>query len=138
MRRDWSEVSKRFQRELMQRVFHDQPVEDFIRGFIADLRAGKFDDQLTYKKAIRKDIDAYTKTTPPHVKAARKQGVPTGRIIAYVMTRNGPEPVGELTAPPDYPHYIEHQIAPIAGAVLRFLGTDFDAVAQTKKQLALF
>ena len=138
VRRDWSEVSKRFQRALMLRVFHDQPVEEFIRGFIADLRAGKFDDQLTYKKAIRKDIDAYTKTTPPHVKAARKQGVPTGRIIAYVMTRNGPEPVGELTAPPDYPHYIEHQIAPIADAVLRFLDTDFDAVVQTKKQLALF
>jgi DNA polymerase II len=138
VRRDWSEVSKRFQRALMQRVFHDQPVEDFVRGFIADLRAGAFDDQLTYKKAIRKDIDAYTKTTPPHVKAARKLGTPTGRIIAYVMTMNGPEPVGELTAAPDYPHYIEHQIAPIADAVLRFLGTDFDSVAQTKKQLALF
>ena len=138
VRRDWSEVSKRLQRELMRRVFHDEPVEDFIRGFIADLRAGKFDDQLTYKKAIRKDIDAYTKMTPPHVKAARKQSAPTGRIIAYVMTRNGPEPVGELTAPPDYPHYIEHQIAPIADAVLRFLGTDFDSIAQTKKQLALF
>ncbi len=138
VRRDWSEVSKRFQRELMQRVFHDQPVEAFIRGFLVDLCAGKFDDQLTYKKAIRKDIDAYTKTTPPHVKAARKQVAPTGRIIAYVMTRNGPEPLGDLTAPPDYPHYIEHQIAPIADAVLRFLGTDFDSIAQTKKQLALF
>ena len=54
------------------------------------------------------------------------------------MTRNGPEPVGDLTAPPDYAHYIEHQIAPIADAVLRFLGTDFDSIAQTKKQLALF
>ena len=138
VRRDWSEVSKRFQRELMQRVFHDQPVENFVRSFLADLRAGRFDDQLTYKKAIRKDIDAYTKTTPPHVKAARKQGVPSGRIIAYVMTLNGPEPLGEATAPPDYPHYIEHQIAPIADAVLHFLGTDFDSVAQTKKQLTLF
>jgi len=138
VRRDWSEVSKRFQRALMQRVFHDEPVTDFIRGFVADLRGGKFDDQLTYKKAIRKDIDAYTKTTPPHVKAARKQGAPTGRIVAYVMTRNGPEPVGDLTAPPDYPHYIEHQIAPIADAVLHFLGTDFDSIVQTKKQLALF
>jgi DNA polymerase-2 len=138
VRRDWSEVSKRFQRALMQRVFHDEPVEGFIRGFIADLRAGKFDDQLTYKKAIRKDIHAYTKTTPPHVKAARKQGAPTGRIVAYVMTRNGPESVGDLTAPPDYPHYIEHQIAPIADAVLHFLGLDFDSIVQTKKQLALF
>jgi DNA polymerase II len=138
VRRDWSEVSKRFQRALMHRVFHDAPVQEFIRGFIADLRAGRFDDQLVYKKAVRKDLEAYTKTTPPHVKAARKQRGTPGRIIAYVMTLNGPEPVGELTAVPDYPHYIEHQIAPIADAVLRFLGTDFATIAQTKKQLALF
>ena len=138
VRRDWSEVSKRFQRELLQRVFHDQPVQEFIRDFIADLRAGRFDDQLTYKKAIRKELAAYTKTTPPHVKAARKQRGATGRIIAYVMTLQGPEPLGELTAPPDYAHYIEHQIAPIADAVLRFLGTDFESIVQTRKQLALF
>lgn len=138
VRRDWSEVSKRFQRQLLQRVFHDQPVQEFIRNFIADLRAGRFDDQLTYKKAIRKELTAYTKTTPPHVKAARKQSGASGRIIAYVMTLQGPEPLGELTAPPDYAHYIEHQIAPIADAVLRFLGTDFESIVQTKKQLALF
>jgi DNA polymerase-2 len=138
VRRDWSEVSKRFQRELLQRVFHDQPVRDFIRAFIADLRAGRFDDELTYKKAIRKELDAYTKTTPPHVKAARKQSGTPGRIIAYVMTLEGPEPVGQLTASPDYAHYIEHQIAPIADAVLRFLGTDFESIAQTNRQLALF
>ncbi len=138
VRRDWSEVSKRFQRGLLQLVFHDQPVEQFIRSFVADLHAGRFDDELTYKKAVRKDLDAYTKTTPPHVKAARKQGVTGGRIIAYVMTLNGPEPIGDLSAAPDYTHYVEHQIAPIADAVLRFLGTDFDSVVQTKKQLALF
>lgn len=138
VRRDWSEVSKRFQRELLQRAFHDQPVQEFIRAFIADLRAGRFDDELTYKKAIRKELDAYTKTTPPHVKAARKQSGTPGRIIAYVMTLEGPEPVGQLTASPDYAHYIEHQIAPIADAVLRFLGTDFESIAQTKRQLALF
>jgi len=138
VRRDWSPVSKRFQRALLELVFHDQPVETFIKGFVADLRAGRFDDELTYKKAIRKDLEAYTKTTPPHVKAARKQGTATGRIIAYVMTLNGAEPVGECTAPPDYAHYIEHQIEPIADAVLRFLGTDFASVAGTRKQLALF
>jgi len=138
VRRDWSEVSKRFQRELLMRVFHDEPVDVSIRAFVADLRAGRFDDELTYKKAIRKDLDAYTKTTPPHVRAARRQGTATGRIIAYVMTRNGPEPVDDLTAAPDYPHYIEHQLAPIADAILRFLGSDFETVMQTRKQLALF
>ena len=31
VRRDWSAVARRFQRELLQLVFHDQPVDEFIR-----------------------------------------------------------------------------------------------------------
>jgi DNA polymerase-2 len=138
VRRDWSEVSKRFQHGLLQRVFHDEAVDDFIRGFVADLRNGRFDDLLVYKKAIRKGLADYTKTTPPHVKAARKLAETPRGIIAYVMTTNGPEPVENLTGSPDYEHYIEHQIAPIADAVLRFLGTSFEDVARTRAQLALF
>ena len=138
VRRDWSEVSKRFQRELLQRVFHDEPVDAFITSFVADLRAGRFDDLLAYKKAIRKDLDAYTKTTPAHVKAARKQRGATGRIVEYIVTRNGPEPIDATTAPPDYAHYIEHQLEPIADAILRFLGSDFATVVGSRKQLELF
>jgi DNA polymerase-2 len=131
-------VSKNFQRQLLWRVFHDEPVEGFIKQFVADLRAGKFDEQLAYKKAIRKDLDAYTKTTPPHVKAARKLKGDVGRIIAYVMTEDGPEPLEELRSPPDYPHYIEHQLAPVGDAVLSLLGGSFEAIVPSKAQLALF
>ncbi|HVN84754.1 MAG TPA: DNA polymerase II [Candidatus Binatia bacterium] len=138
VRRDWSEVSKRFQGELLQRVFHDQPIEGFIKTFVADLGAGKFDALLAYKKAIRKDLGAYTKTTPAHVKAARKLRGGVGRIVEYVVTRNGPEPVGEETAPPDYAHYIEHQLEPVADAILRFLGTDFATIVERRRQLKLF
>jgi DNA polymerase-2 len=138
VRRDWSAVAKRFQRALLDLVFHDRPVDDFVRGFVADLRAGRFDALLVYKKAMRKDPAAYTETTPPHVKAARKLGRRAGRIIAYVMTAAGPEPVGETTAAPDYDHYLEHQIAPVADAVLRLLGREFQDVAGTRKQLTLF
>jgi len=138
VRRDWSEVSKHFQYGLLQRVFHDQPVDDFIRDFLAELRRGGFDAQLVYKKAIRKELSAYTKTTPAHVKAARKQTTPGARIIAYIMTANGPEPVDNLTAAPDYEHYIEHQIEPIADAILRFLGKTFEAIARPSAQLSLF
>lgn len=138
VRRDWTEVSKRFQGELLQRVFHDQPVDEFIKSFVAELRSGKFDDLLVYKKAVRKDLDAYTKTTPAHVKAARKQRHGSSRIIEYVMTGNGPEPAGEETAPPDYHHYVEHQLEPVADAILHFLGTDFATIVQSRKQLELF
>ncbi len=138
VRRDWSEVSKRFQRGLLELVFHDQPVVDFVRTFLADLRSGRFDGELAYRKAVRKNLAAYTKTTPPHVQAARKQQRPGSHIIEYVVTHRGPEPVGEETAPPDYAHYIEHQIEPVADAILHVLGTDFATVAETQRQLSLF
>jgi DNA polymerase-2 len=138
VRRDWSDVSKRFQLGLLERVFADRPVDEFVRAFIADLRAGRHDDALAYRKAVRKDLDAYTKTTPPHVRAARLMGESAGRIIAYTMTHKGAEPAGEETAAPDYAHYIEHQLRPVGDAILRFLGTDFDTLTGAQHQLSLF
>jgi DNA polymerase-2 len=115
VRRDWSQVARRFQKEL------------------------RHDDELAYRKAIRKPLAAYTKTTPPHVKAARKQGGPSGRIVTYLMTQVGPESVGETTAPPDYEHYVTQQLRPIADAILRMLGgPDFDAITGAPRQLSLF
>jgi DNA polymerase-2 len=138
VRRDWSEVSKRFQKGLLDLVFHDQPVEPLVRDFVADLRRGRFDGELTYRKALRKDLGSYTKTTPPHVQAARRQSRPVGGIVEYVMTTRGAEPAGEETAPPDYDHYVEHQLKPVADAILRFVGTDFDSIVGTSRQLSLF
>jgi DNA polymerase-2 len=139
VRRDWSRVARRFQRELLALVFHDQPVEEFVRGFVADLRAGRFDAELAYRKALRKPLAEYTRTTPPHVKAARKLAAGPGRLVTYVVTRAGPEPVGELTAPPDHEHYVEAQLQPIAEAILRFLGPpDFETIIGARRQLSLF
>jgi DNA polymerase II len=139
VRRDWSEVARRFQRELLDLVFHDRPVADFVRTFVAALREGRFDAELAYKKAIRKPLGEYTKTTPPHVKAARKQTGAAGRIVTYIVTRAGPETVGEATAAPDYDHYVTQQLKPIADAVLRFVeGPDFDEMIGARRQLSLF
>jgi len=56
-----------------------------------------------------------------------------------VVTRSGPEAVGETTAPPDYDHYVTQQLRPIADAVLRFLGgPDFDGITGARRQLTLF
>jgi DNA polymerase II len=142
VRRDWSEVARRFQRELLTRVFHDRAVAGFVRAFVDDLRAGRIDGELVYRKAIRKPLHAYTKTTPPHVKAARKQAGDPARIISYVMTQAGPEVVGETTAPLDYEHYVVHQLRPIADAVLHLLdGPLFDEIIGREApgvQLGLF
>jgi len=139
VRRDWSPVARRFQRELLGRLLRDEPAHDFVREFVDALRAGRFDDELAYRKAVRKAVADYTKTTPPHVKAARKAGITGRRLVRYVMTKAGPEPVGRTTAAPDHEHYVEHQLRPIAEAILRFVpGPDFDALIGARKQLSLF
>jgi DNA polymerase-2 len=139
VRRDASAVARRFQRELLDLALRDRPVTGFVRAFVTDLRAGRFDAELVYRKALRKPLGAYTKTTPPHVKAARRLGGDPGRLIAYVITRAGPEPVGATTAPPDYDHYVTQQLRPIADAVLRWLGdADFDGITGARRQLSLF
>ncbi|MDC3962281.1 DNA polymerase II [Polyangium jinanense] len=139
VRRDTSAIARRFQRELLDRVFHDRPVEPFVLAFVEDLRAGRFDAELVYRKALRKPLDAYTKTTPPHVKAARRLGGDAGRVVSYVVTKNGPEPTRARSSPLDHEHYVEHQIKPIADAVLRLSGgRDFDDVTGARRQLSLF
>jgi DNA polymerase-2 len=138
VRRDWTPLAKRFQRELLERVFHDRPVDGFIRDFLSALRQGNLDGLLAYKKAVRKDLGDYTKTTPAHVKAARKQTGLRTRIIEYVVTRAGPEPVEARRGALDYEHYIEKQIEPIADAVLRFLGLHFSDLSGRARQLDLF
>jgi DNA polymerase-2 len=137
VRRDWSPLAKRFQRELLARVFSDRPVEDFIREFLGALRSGALDDLLSYKKAVRKRLAEYTRTTPAHVKAARKQVGPPTRIIEYVMTTSGPEPVDARRGALDYEHYVDKQIEPIAEAVLRFLAIHFGDVVGRARQLEL-
>jgi len=138
VRRDWTDVSKIFQLTLLNKIFHKQEVVDFVKTFVTDLKSGKYDDKLIYKKAIRKDLDEYTKTTPPHVKAARKLKKLDSNIIEYYMTTDGPEPLENLKHSIDYDHYIEKQIKPIADSVLVFFNQKFDDVIQGTEQKSLF
>ncbi len=138
VRRDWTAVSKKFQLELLDRIFHKKEVVDYIKEFAIDLRKGKYDELLIYRKAIRKDLKKYTKTTPPHVKAARKLDKIKSNIISYLMTTDGPEPMQKIEHKIDYEHYIEKQIKPIADSVLVFYGKNFDDLLNNTKQTSLF
>ena len=106
--------------------------------FWEDLKSGKYDDYLVYRKMLRKNVEEYTKTTPPHVKAAKKQSKITSRLISYVMTTAGPEPAHERKHPPDYNHYIEKQIIPVADSILVLMDTSFESITQPVQQLDLF
>ncbi|MBU1976291.1 MAG: DNA polymerase II [Nanoarchaeota archaeon] len=142
VRSDWTDLSKKFQLELLDKIFHEKEVAKFIQTFVTDLKKGKYDDLLVYRKSIRKDLSEYTKTTPPHVKAARKLELSGKKIdstiIRYIMTENGPEPIQIQKSPIDYEHYIEKQIKPLADSVLSFYATDFNDVIQGSKQKTLF
>lgn len=138
VRRDWTEVSKKFQLTLLDKIFHEQEVGEYVKEFVTDLKAGKYDDLLVYRKALRKNTEDYTKTTPPHVKAARKLDKITSNIIDYVMTMEGPEPIQKIEHSLDYNHYIEKQIKPIADSVLGFYDQDFDDLIAGSEQKSLF
>jgi DNA polymerase-2 len=135
VRTDWTALARRFQRELYRRIFLDLPFEDYLRETLADLLGGKLDQELVYRKRLRRSVDDYTRNVPPHVQAARKMEKP-GRWIRYVITANGPEPVRDAIPKPDYDHYRERQLAPAANGILHFLDTSFEAI--TGAQLAIF
>ncbi len=145
VRRDWTDLAKSFQRELLELVFEKKEPEGYIKRFVEDLKAGKKDAMLVYRKAARKELEGYTKTTPPHVKAARlleQAGIPMeSNIIEYVMTADGPYPLQlqERKAKAiDYEHYVEKQVRPIADAILSFYDASFDDIIKGAKQHTLF
>lgn len=138
IRGDWTEAAGDFQRELLVRVFNKEKIESFILDYIKKIKAGKLDEKLVYRKSIRKALDEYVKTTPPHVKAARKLDKLEGNIIQYYITLDGPEPIQKLKNKLDYDHYIEKQIKPIASQVLNLIGLSFDDLSKGSKQTKLF
>ncbi|NOZ21406.1 MAG: DNA polymerase II, partial [Planctomycetes bacterium] len=137
VRRDWTELAHALQRDLLLRLFHDETPADLERcivKWIRDLRAGKKDKDLVYHKALRKAVAKYTRTTPPHVKAAKLLPKPSG-VIHYVMTTAGPQPVGHLSAPIDYNHYIRKQIEPIVRTIAQVCPLDVNAAIKGERSL---
>jgi DNA polymerase-2 len=145
-RRDWTALAKEFQADLFSLLFrldNESKLRDELKGLIGsrhkDLYEGTLDDKLVYVKGIHKPLDEYTKNIPPHVRAAKKLDNLDGRVVHYVITTAGPEPVQKRSgAPLDYGHYSDKQLAPIADMVLRFFDMDYQALAQNRKQLKLF
>jgi DNA polymerase-2 len=139
VRRDWTELAKSVQRELYGRLFEGAEIAPYLADVAARLRAGELDSLLVYRKGLRKDLDAYTASTPPHVQAARKSaGQTPGRLVAYVVTVAGPEPADQRRHELDREHYVEKQLRPVAEPVLAALSLDFAAVIGDARQIALF
>lgn len=138
VRSDWTALARNIQRELYERLFADQPVDVYLTDVVKRVRAGELDDQLVYRKNLRKGAEEYTATTPPHVAAARKSTQPPGRSITYVMTTAGPEPTDNVQHDLDREHYVARQIRPVAEPVLATLGLDFALMIGDERQLQMF
>ena len=137
VRRDWTELAKDVQCELYKRLFAGEPVEGYLADITTSLRKGELDHKLVYRKGLRKSLASYTANTPPHVAAARKSSNP-GRVVSYLMTVAGPEPLDALQNSPDRQHYLDKQIRPVAEPVLAVLGLDFDGTIGDNRQMSLF
>ncbi|MGV8141891.1 MAG: DNA polymerase II, partial [Candidatus Woesearchaeota archaeon] len=138
VRGDWTDLAKKFQEELFELVFNKKEVTEYVKRFIKELKSGKHDDMLVYRKSLSKPLDEYTKTTPPHVKAARMLDRLTSNIIQYIVTIEGPEPLEKLKHKPDYEHYIDKQLRPIADTILFVYGKNFDDILKNSTQSSLF
>ncbi len=138
VRRDWTALAKQVQRELYHRLFTDQAVDEYLAQVVRSVRHGDLDDALVYRKNLRKDAEEYTATTPPHVVAARKSTQPVGRLVSYVLTTAGPEPIDNVQHPLDREHYVQKQVKPVAEPVLETLGLDFERVIGDSRQIDLY
>ncbi|QAV22524.1 DNA polymerase II [Proteus hauseri] len=147
VRTDWTPLAQQFQQELYMRIFHQQPYQQFIRDYVADTLAGKYDDRLVYRKRLRRKLSEYQHHVPPHVKAARladaynqsknrPQQYQQGGWISYIITLLGPEPLEHVTSAPDYEHYINKQLMPIADAILPFIQDDFSTLLNGQMTLS--
>ncbi|HEX5420194.1 MAG TPA: DNA polymerase II [Gammaproteobacteria bacterium] len=134
VRRDWTALAKEVQRELYGRLFAEAPVVDYLAEIVKRLRSGELDEALVYRKQLRKRAAEYTATTPPHVAAARKSSQ-SGRLISYVMTTAGAEPLDNVRHEIDREHYVAKQVRPVAEPVLEALGLEFERVIGDARQV---
>ncbi len=136
-RTDWTPLARNFQLELFRRVFNEEPFTDFVRLYATNLLAGELDEELIYRKRIRRKLSDYQRNVPPHIQAARKLQAlrPVGNTIRYVITRNGPEPIDALASGIDYQHYLDKQLAPAADGILQFVNTSFAQITDAQLQM---
>ncbi|MDR2742110.1 MAG: DNA polymerase II [Treponema sp.] len=121
VRSDVTPLARRVQLELLELVFSDTDEEALrqkVSGILKELRSGKLDGELVYRKRLSRPPETYTSSTPPQVKAARALGWKGRRgTVEFVWTVNGPEPASLPHARLDYDHYTDSQVLPAARSI---------------------
>jgi DNA polymerase II len=144
VRRDWTDLSHDFQKNLLALLFKSSPQEEivsYIQELLKELHNGKLDNKLVYRKALRKPLSHYTKNRPPHVKAAEMLPKEKQRgVIRYIITKNGPQPENRVASQIDYKHYVDKQLKPILWTFTEtgVISVPVEELFDPDKQLFLF
>lgn len=142
VRGDWTEVAKKFQRDIVKLIFENNSKEEikiFILKYISKLKNGELNELLIYNKKLTKPLIEYTKTTPPHVKAARELENFNDRLVKYVLTKDGPKHISKINLQTkyDYDHYIEKQLKSVSEDILKLYGLNFEEIVNKINQKSL-
>ncbi|MGI2095593.1 DNA polymerase II [Shewanella glacialipiscicola] len=143
VRSDWSPLARKVQASLYERMFNQRDISVYLAGVFEQLLDGQLDDDLVFRKRMRRNIEDYTAKSSPHVKVAQQLCDATGNAafgkrgaqIDYLITVNGPESVEYKTSKIDYQYYIDKQIGPIAEPVFSIMKLNYISI--TSKQLLL-
>jgi len=149
VRSDWTPLAKDIQTQLYGKIFHNQPYRDYLKALVLQLQSGQRDQDLLYKKRIRKPLHEYVKNVPPQIQAAKsadayyqKKGLnnpyENGGWIEYIITRQGPialECFKQSGYKIDYNHYLEKQVAPVVDGILYFLGERFSDLINPQQDI---
>ena len=143
VRSDWTPLAKDFQKKLLTAVFEGDQSFPWFRDMVKDLRSGCYDDKLVYRKKLSKKLEDYTKTRPPHIKAAlqlpeiHRRDLKKGSEIEYVQTTDGPAPTMLIGVDHviDYDHYIAKQLKPLANNILQTIGLSWDDILVNNRLL---
>ena len=121
VRSDSTPLARRLQLELLEFIFSgggEAAFREKVRKTLEDLRAGRLDGELVYRKRLVRYPETYTSSTPPQVKAARALGWKKRRgTVEYLWTLDGPQPLSLVTAKIDYDHYADSQVFPVAHSI---------------------
>ncbi len=156
VRRDWANVAKDTQRQVIEAVLAEGKPEKAIqitKDVIKKLREGKVPKKdLIIMKQLKASPSKYD-SKGPHVVAAEKamkrgKDIEVGSLIAYVVTRgtgkdrsvSDKAEIEEFVKEGDYDadYYLEHQILPAVENIMQELGYGKDDLIHGGKQSTLF
>ncbi len=149
VRRDWSPIAKRTQKEVLRKVLEDEVEEAFevVKKRIEQLKNGEVPiEDLKIYTTLTKPPEEY-ESTSPHVEAAKKaqergKEIPEESTITYVITSTGDSisdraEILEYAEDYDAEYYIENQVIPASIRVLKVFGYTEDQLKGKGKQSGL-